>query len=1340
MATVPASQIEDAESGAEVRAGFVGRERAIAYGILIIAIAFSAVSLLPEGTIHVPPLNDNVLHLLAAKQTASAWSDGKNPTDPWLPQISFGFPLAHHYQHLEYLPVAGLHLLFQRALSIDAIVAWSTILLLSLFPLSVYYAMRQFGFGYLTAAFAGMAAPLVATNGLYGIDFGSYVWRGYGLYTQLWGMFLLPLALAAGYRLLRAGKGYFVATLLLTVTMICHTVYGYMAVGSLGFIAVLLIFEEGRTEVWLAVRRTVSRLLLLIGLTGLSGSYFFIPFLLDQAFMNRSVWELPTKYNSFGAPWVLKTFAKGDLFDYGRLPVLTLLVIVGLIVCAVRWRVPRYRLPVILFGAWLALYFGRPTWGPLLDLMPLSSALHFHRLIGGVHFGGLLLIGVALAAPWPWLVKQRGLFPVVGAAFLCVLLLFPAFHERSSYLSQNATWMQESHDAIAAEQPQLNALFDTLRTLPPGRVYAGLAGTWGSSYRVGAIPMYALLQDQGFDMLGYLYAPFSLNSDIQVLFDERRQDEYNLFNVRYVVAPVGRSFPSFVRPIGTFGNNRLFQVDTTGYFDVVQPTITLVGDKSDFYQAASSWLAGPEPGLKQEPRLILDGSGHGNAAVVPLALSAPAISRSMTDAITPTGNITSEQVGKNGSYAATVEVKSASMVMAKVTFHPGWRVTVDGTTVKPVMLMPSFVGIPVTPGTHRIQMTYQASRLRLILELLGVLTLTLIALAEWRWDQVNRKWKLLTTRMPFATPAPSTRSATQAKKASAIEPDGPVATDPSQASITAVSTSRVDQLIRPLVAHRPAMRPTPGNLNLPKSQSRSSAVTTRTKVGIYLLFLTVYLFTGSGHFYSTDHVAVYLTTQSMVEHHSLAIKPIARAVQGRGGAYYGRYGLLQSVVSIPLYLIGSGVDHVASPSTRAMFAGPNIGDWGGTVPIFFVSLLNAFITPLTCLLVFLFTLRLGLGLRTAYIVMFLFGFSTLAWTYAHDYFQHPLEALLLLLTIYMLFVNRERLSMTTAVAAGVPLGMAILARLNIALIVPVITVYVFFLASGWDGHSDSDVELGGGLISRLAARIHRPFEGIPIADWWSITAVRSVIGFLIFPTLSFVSYLALNYYRFGTVRDPAVNNIVHGSLDILVGLYGNLLSPGRSVFLYSPPLILALIAFGQFYRRFRAEALLIAGISLTYLLLYSIPLDWDGGWSWGPRYLLAVVPLLMLPLGFFLTSRTRIVIAALVGVIGAAIEILGVAINVSYVYWDWVNMRLTPDTAYLFVPAISAIPTHARDLVAGKHIDMWLVWVGQQFGIGAVAGLVTIGVTILFTGLFLLLDGNPEASQPQVPQRSTITS
>ena len=93
---------------------------------------------------------------------------------------------------------------------------------------------------------------------------------------------------------------------------------------------------------------------------------------------------------------------------------------------------------------------------------------------------------------------------------------------------------------------------------------------------------------------GYL-PPISLTGDVMRLFDETRWDHYNLFNVRYVVAPEGQEFPDFVRPLQQFGRHRLYQVATTGYFDLVGSDLTLSGGRTDFYPAASSWLTSKLP-------------------------------------------------------------------------------------------------------------------------------------------------------------------------------------------------------------------------------------------------------------------------------------------------------------------------------------------------------------------------------------------------------------------------------------------------------------------------------------------------------------------------------------------------------------------------------------------------------------------------------------------------------------------------------------------------------------------------------------------------------------------------
>lgn len=101
----------------------------------------------------------------------------------------------------------------------------------------------------------------------------------------------------------------------------------------------------------------------------------------------------------------------------------------------------------------------------------------------------------------------------------------------------------------------------------------------------------------------------------------------------------------------------------------------------------------------------------------------------------------------------------------------------------------------------------------------------------------------------------------------------------------------------------------------------TNSLALRSVLGIYLLFLSVYLVTASGHLWSTDEVAVYLSTKSLVEKQSLAIKHINDTFVGPDGDAYSTFGLGRSILSVPLYLVGRLVDGVASPPRESTSAG-----------------------------------------------------------------------------------------------------------------------------------------------------------------------------------------------------------------------------------------------------------------------------------------------------------------------------------------------------------------------------------------------------------------------------------
>ena len=382
---------------------FHRRESLVAYFLVLFAVAFNLYHLYPEVAGDVLAWNDTVFHRLAIKMVVEVIKQGQDFTDPWQGSMGMGFPLFHYYQHFPHVTIALVHVLTLGSFAIADLLNWTNYLLLSHFPISIYWSLRRFDFDQLSAAMGGLVASLVATAGIGGLSFASYVFQGWGGHTQLWAMLLLPPALALGYRVLKEGRGYFWATLFLAVTLISHLIYGYMAFLTLGILA--LIQPTGSSSIkslLQTILRRWSRLIILLLLVVVVTSYFLVPFFLDRPYLNNSVFHHPTRHDFYGYAAVLRGLVVGDLFDFGRIPSLTYLAAAGFGICLLRWRNERYLIPVAIFTLWLMLYFGRATWGSLMDVLPLSREIHMNRFVGGVHLGGIFFIAVALAAPLRW--------------------------------------------------------------------------------------------------------------------------------------------------------------------------------------------------------------------------------------------------------------------------------------------------------------------------------------------------------------------------------------------------------------------------------------------------------------------------------------------------------------------------------------------------------------------------------------------------------------------------------------------------------------------------------------------------------------------------------------------------------------------------------------------------------------------------------------------------------------------------------------------------------------------------------------------------------------------------
>ncbi len=172
-----------------------------------------------------PYLDDSSLHQQMVRSAAERLRQGHLPLTSWFPYLGLGSPQFLHYQSLPATLSGAVGTVFDP----DTVFRWSLYLLLALWPLTVYWSARLFGLSRWTAAAAAAISPFLASAAGIGYETKAYVWVGYGVWTQLWAAWTLPLAWGFTYRALSSLRAAFPAVLFIMVTVALHFETGYLA-------------------------------------------------------------------------------------------------------------------------------------------------------------------------------------------------------------------------------------------------------------------------------------------------------------------------------------------------------------------------------------------------------------------------------------------------------------------------------------------------------------------------------------------------------------------------------------------------------------------------------------------------------------------------------------------------------------------------------------------------------------------------------------------------------------------------------------------------------------------------------------------------------------------------------------------------------------------------------------------------------------------------------------------------------------------------------------------------------------------------------------------------------
>jgi hypothetical protein len=131
-----------------------------------------------------------------------------------------------------------------------------------------------------------------------------------------------------------------------------------------------------------------------------------------------------------------------------------------------------------------------------------------------------------------------------------------------------------------------------------------------------------------------------------------------------------------------------------------------------------------------------------------------------------------------------------------------------------------------------------------------------------------------------------------------------------------------------------------------------------------------------------------------------------------------------------------------------------------------------------------------------------------------------------------------------------------------------------------------------------------------------------------------VLFGAWSWHMYGTVLPPYYLGFHNPGAERLTpgvsskALLGHLVSPNRGLFVFAPVFLFSLWGMVRVYRGVDRHAALYRAVALGivahWLLISSIQRGWWGGWCFGPRHFMDVVPLLVLLLSPALDGLARL--------------------------------------------------------------------------------------------------------------------
>jgi hypothetical protein len=340
---------------------------------------------------------------------------------------------------------------------------------------------------------------------------------------------------------------------------------------------------------------------------------------------------------------------------------------------------------------------------------------------------------------------------------------------------------------------------------------------------------------------------------------------------------------------------------------------------------------------------------------------------------------------------------------------------------------------------------------------------------------------------------------------------------------------------------------------------------------IFLIFgLVLSILFSSGQVENPDTQLRLTQTRIILDDHRFGLpEDVGEDMHGNiaineDGQRYMVYKPGQTITFIPLYFIAN---LLTSNEVNAYY-----------FSAFFVSFLNFIVHALCAFLLFKIALLLGVSKKQAYLASIFFGLTSYSFVFAQSTYEHHFEMFFILLSSYYALNKNTN---HAGLLSGLMLSFGLVFRTTTILAVPAILV-----------------------MQRNNKERLRTLASLTIG-----------VAFVLF----------YNYYRFGDPLESGYSlawslahsdNFSYWSIsEIPVALFGFLFSPGKGILFFSTTIILVFCGIKKFVQKQRIIFYSIFLLSAAYIGAFSMNFAWHGSiWSYGPRYILPIIPFLYLPI------------------------------------------------------------------------------------------------------------------------------